>query len=605
MLTSKPFTRWWWFSGLIRDEVIRHQLDWAKANGFGGVEIAWLYPLDGAPGPKWLSAEWARPVVFARQYCEQIGLGCDFTVGSAWPFGGPDVPPEDASLTYEGLSPQRLEKSWDYPLGQEGGYILNHLDRHALARFMRRFTAALADALPVNRQSSIVNSLALFCDSWEVLPDGLWARDFRERFQRRFGYDILPFMPNLDAHPDERYDYRKLIAAYALEEFYRPFNALCHEVGAISRVQAHGAPTDLLAAYATADIPETEALLFDPDFAAFAASAAALAGKPVVSSETFTCVYGWEPAPGPSPYQGQEHLGDLKLLADALFANGVNHIIWHGMPYNPPGGHNRFYTTTHVGPESAFADRLAAFNDYLATVSAHMRAGRPYADVAVYLPLEDTWMAGELPAHLQKPSSKYVYELQEMKFPPALRGYHPLWISAPFLRAAHVVDGRLRAGQAVFNWLYVDAEWLDADTLDDLLRLGQAGLPICLRRDPKQPGRVKSAGYAAQVAALRRLPNVHADLSAMRLPPPLLAGDDLPEFWCHVDGETHIFFFAHPDTRGLRYPMRYGQSQRKDTLTRRITVHTHGAAREATLAFAPGQSLLARITAQGIEWVTL
>ena len=601
MHTCNPYTRWWWFSGLIRDDVIRHQLDWAKTNGFGGVEIAWLYPLDGAPGPKWLSAEWAGPVAFARQYCEQIGLGCDFTVGSAWPFGGPDVPPEDASLTYEGLSPQRLEKSWDFPLGQEGGYILNHLDRHALARYMRRFTAALGDALPANRQSPIVHPPALFCDSWEVLPDGLWARDFRERFSDRYGYDILPLMSDLDAHPDERYDYRKLIAAYALDEFYRPYAELCHESGAVSRVQAHGAPADLLAVYATADIPETEALLFDPDFATFAASAAALAGKPIVSSETFTCVYGWKPAPGPSPYQDQEHPGDLKLLADALFANGVNHIIWHGMPYNPPGGANRFYTTTHVGPDSPLAEHFLPFNEYMETVCAHMRRGRPYTDVAVYLPLEDAWMAGELPACLQKPSSRHIWELQETKFPPALRGRHPLWISAPFLRDAQYTGGKLCAGHAGFNWLFVDVEWLDADTVNDLLRLGQAGLPICLRRDPKQPGRVKSAGYAAQVAALRRLPNVYADLSAMRLPPPLLAGDDLPEFWCRVDGETHTFFLAHPDTRGLRYPMHYGQSQRNETLTRRITLHTHGAAREITLAFAPGQSRLVHATAREVE----
>ncbi len=76
MLTSKPYTRWWWFSGPIREDVIRAQLDWAKAHECGGVEIAWLYPLDGVPGPKWLSAQWAAPVAFARQDCAQIGLGC-------------------------------------------------------------------------------------------------------------------------------------------------------------------------------------------------------------------------------------------------------------------------------------------------------------------------------------------------------------------------------------------------------------------------------------------------------------------------------------------------------------------------------------------------
>jgi len=41
---ARPYTRWWWFSGPIDEAVIRHQLDWAAANGFGGVEIAWMYP---------------------------------------------------------------------------------------------------------------------------------------------------------------------------------------------------------------------------------------------------------------------------------------------------------------------------------------------------------------------------------------------------------------------------------------------------------------------------------------------------------------------------------------------------------------------------------
>ncbi|MCS7061247.1 MAG: glycosyl hydrolase [Anaerolineae bacterium] len=597
---SKPYTRWWWFSGPIAEPAIRRQLDWAKMNGFGGVEIAWLYPLDGKPGPKWLSAEWAAPVAYAKHYCDHIGLGCDFTIGSAWPFGGSEVTLDDASLTYNGLSSQRLEKSWDYPLGEEGGYILNHLDRDAVARFLHRFTSALGEAL----RASPVATPALFCDSWEVWPEGLWARHFREHFQARLGYDILPFMSDLDAHPAERYDYRKLIADYVLDEFYRPLSALCHQVGVLARVQAHGAPTDLLAAYAAADIPETEALLFDPDFARFAASAAVLAGRPIVSSETFTCLYGWQPAPGPSPFQGQEQLGDLKLLADAVVANGVNHIVWHGMPYNPPGGHHRFYTTTHVGADSPFADRLPAFNAYLATVCEYMRRGRPYTDGAVYLPLEDAWMAGELPADLQKPSSKYVWELQETKLPPLLRGRQPFWISASFLRTAQVIDGRLCAGQAAFNWLYVDAGWLDAETLADVLRVAQAGLPIYLCRRPQQPGCLKSAHYDTHVAALCRLPNVYIDKRVIPSPP-LVAGEDLPDYFCRVDDDAYLFFFAHPDAQGLRYPMRYGHWRRADVLQRTIWLNTHGVARRITLSFAPAQSILLRVTARDIEQIRL
>src|SRR5207248_1938514 len=89
-----------------------------------------------------------------------------------------------------------------------------------------------------------------------------------------------------------------------------------------------------------------------PTFSRIPASAAALAGKPVVSCETFTCVYGFV-APGniePLRYWRREQVADLKLLADALFAQGVNQILWHGMPFNGPGGRNEFYASVHVGP---------------------------------------------------------------------------------------------------------------------------------------------------------------------------------------------------------------------------------------------------------------
>jgi hypothetical protein len=594
MFTSaRPYVRWWWFSGPIDEEVIRFQLDWAKANGFGGVEIAWVYPLDGAPpGPAWLSQAWAHPVHAAAAYAARLGLGCDFTMGSAWPFGGFHVPPEDASQTYQGPSPQRLEKSWETRLGQEGGHILNHLDRHALDRYATRFGAALG--LPA--QPLAGPQPGFFCDSWEVTPEGLWTAGFGEAFQARYGYDLLPFMPALDAHPDVRYDYRALLGDFALAEFYRPFTELCHRLGGYARVQCHGAPADIVAAYALADVPESEAILFDADFATFAASAAVLAGKPVVSAEAFTCVYGWEPCPGPGPHQGEERLEELKLIADGLMANGVNQIVWHGMPYNPPGGSRRFYATTHVGPDSPLANDFAPFNAYMTQVCTALRRGQTYTGVAVYLPLEDAWMAGELPTALQKPSSKYVYELQETKLPAALKGYRPLWVTAAFLQEATCTDGVLHCGAAEFTWLYVDVTWLDAAALDDLFRLAQAGLPVCLVRRPRQPGRKQFAGYEARLDALMALPNVTGDPRQAAAEPPLVEGEDLPDFWCTVDGDRYTFFFAHPAAQTIRYPMPYGQPAGRETIVRRVAIHAAGRRHEVELPFAPLQSILLEVT---------
>jgi hypothetical protein len=583
--SARPYVRWWWFSGEIREEDIRFQLDWVKANNFGGVEIAWLYSQPGAkPGPEWLSPELSEVVAFTKRYADSLGLGCDFTFGTLWPFGGSFVEEADASVTFEGHSAQRLQKSWE----MKPGRILNHLDRNALEHYSRKMLDFLGDSLAGSTS-------ALFCDSWEVQTSGLWTEGFAESFTAEYGYDVMPFMPELDSHLGVRCDYRKLLARYVLEEFYKPFTEICRGAGAVSRVQCHGAPTDLLAAYAAADIPESEAVLFDPHFSRFAASAAALTGKSIVSAESFTCLYGWVPWPGPAPFIKREQTADLKLLADALFANGVNLIIWHGMPYNQPGGENEFYATVHVGPDSAFADELPAFNSYMERVSAFMRKGRAYSDVAVYLPLEDNWMKGELAEEMRRPSALHHWELQYQRMPPELAGYHPLWISLPFLEEANCADGHLECGPVGFTLLYVDAEWLDLQALRRILSLARDGLPVCLKQKPSQPGRVRDSDYDGMLAELISLPNVSDDFARVAVNPPLVEGEDLPEFFCRVDGDELLLFFAHPLSMGVSYPVQYGQSFIDRQVEVPIGLNFKGRSAEVTLAFEPYQSLLLRL----------
>jgi hypothetical protein len=603
--TAKPYTRWWWFNAPIRKPDVRYQLDWLKQKGFGGVEIAFLYAQPGAePGPEWLSPKWSAAVADAKRYAESIGLGCDFTFGSAWPFGGSIVEERDASRTFDGLSRQRLEKSWE-GASRKPLYILNHLDRHALERYAQKMGAALEDALAGAASR-------LFCDSFEVEPEGLWSDGLDHAFLDRFGYDLRPFMNSLDEHPGVRYDYRRLISDVVLNEFYRPFTELCHGLGALSRVQCLGTPTDLLSAYCAMDVPESEAILFDPHFSQFAASAAAVAGKRIASAESFTCLYGWKPYPGPGPFQGQEQIADTKLLADALFANGINSIIWHGMPYNPQGGKNRFYASVHVGPDSNFASELPEFNRYLEQVSTIMRQGRTYSDVAVYLPLEDNWMRGRLPAELRRPSAEWYWELQYERFPDELLGFRPLWVSMGLLESADYRDGKLRVGSAEFNWLYVDVEWLDASALRDILRLAKQGLPVVIRRRPAEPGKVKHGQYESDLHQLLSLANVRLSPTAYRLSlsgPPLIepvsaassllsassAFSQMPEFWCRVDSDEHILFFAHPATRQLRYPMRYGQSKEAQATSCKLKLRGRGL----TLDFPAYGSLLIRVSKSG------
>jgi hypothetical protein len=592
--TSKPYTRWWWLAGPFRRVDIRDQLQWLRSQGFGGVELAWLWPTwlgDAQPGIPWLGPEWTDLVAFTKQEADRLGLGCDFTFGSCWPFGGSVVRPQDAARTFTGLSRQRLGGSWEDP-DAEPLYVLNHLDPQALRRYAEAMMPAFAGGL-------LGSSSALFCDSLEIETRRLWDPRLWDRFADRFGYRLEGLEDQIDHDPDLRSDYRTVIAE-AILLFYQEFAAICRAHGAVARVQCHGAPTDLLSAYAAVDIPESEAILFDPPFSRIAASAAALSGKSVVSAETFTCLYGFVTRTNLEPYLywHKEQVADLKLLADALFAQGINQIVWHGMPFNGPTGRNEFYASVHVGPDAAFAAELPAFNAYLERVSALLKLGRTESRLAVYLPNEDNRRLDRIPSGERTPGASYRWEMRGVVVPRAAESYSPLWISPAFLRGAEVDGGRLCIGDCAFHALLIDVEWLDGEALPEIVRLAESDLPVILPRPPRAPGKRPRADSASLLDALRARPNVVGRLEDAALAP-LVSGEDLPPFWARRTPHALYLFFAHPKARELRYPMRYGQSLCRERLRRRIVVDTGGLRRPLDLVFEPYQSLLVCVPGEG------
>lgn len=593
---AKPLTRWWWFASVIDTNDVRYQLDWLKANEFGGVEIAWVYPQGGdslAKRDPWLSHDWARSASFAKAYANSIGLACDFTLGTLWPFGDSQVPPEDGTIFFnDTVSKPTMKLTWEHPVK---GRVLNHLDRDAVMRYSKRLISELRPAL-------LGSYSGLFCDSWEVETKNLWAQGFDTEFSRRFGYNIVPLMDSLYRPGFEPvyYDYMKQLSDYVLYNFYGPFTEVAHTYGAFTRVQCGGSPTDLLTAFSLVDIPETEAMLFQPSFARIPASAAILSSKPVVSAEAFTCLYGWKGWPGPGPYQKQEQIADMKLVADALFANGVNQIIWHGMPYNPKVGTNQFYASVHVGEDASFVKELPPFNKYLERVTTFMRAGKPYTSMGIYLPLEDSWMGVEYPDSLQFPWAWGEYELRYVKAPEETRGYQPVWINQNYLLSiTRNENGDYLCGDARINCLYVDVEYMEFESLRWIMLLAQHGLPVCLKHDPAEPGTMLSPQYMQALDALKSLPNVSADLMAIVTELPLVEGIDLPEFWCRETADDLLIFFANPKTKSLNYPLTYGQSYSDSATTRQIQINYKGHMVNGTLTFEPYQSVILRINKQG------
>lgn len=597
--TAKPYVRWWWLSGPYREEDIVYQLEWLRQNGFGGVELAWLYPKWSVAGdrgevdnPEWLGQEWVRLTRLTKIHADRLGLGCDFTFGSCWPFGGTCIGTSDCARDFHGPREDRIHCSWE-DTGAKRPLVLNHLSRESLRRYFGALGSAFRPALEGGRS-------ALFCDSWEIDPRGLWSEELWDEFARRYGYRLEPCVKNLDQDADVRYDYRKFVSDVVYREFYQEFTRLANELGAFSRVQCHGAPTDLLAAYSAVDIPESEALLFPPHFSRIAASAAALSGKPLVSAESFTCLYGFR---GPTLRQAcacwrKEQTADLKLLADALFAHGVNQIVWHGMPYNPPGGKQQFFASVHVGPDCAFAAELPRFNRYLETVSAVMRTGRTYPGLLVYLPNEDAWMDDELPEDLRTPGAFYHWEMRYVTPPKPTEGYHPLWASYNFLRLMRSAGGSLHQDGSSFPGLYVDCQWLDAESLPEILRLAREGALIVLKRRPRQPGKRLHPSYDEQLEQLTLLPNVRRSLESLGLQP-FIAGDSIPPYWARQTDDALYVFFSHPMARDVRFPMSYGQSLCRKTMFVPVVISLPPRSVKLRLEFAPYQSRLIRLGKDG------
>jgi hypothetical protein len=618
----KPFARYWWFASEMKKEDIRYNLNWLKNNGFGGVELAWVYPLNAmnksldtayTPRQEWLSPEWQEVVAYTISYADSIGLACDMTLGSLWPFGDASVSYDEAAQRYAEQDRQIIRKSWQHP---KTGYVVDHLNPKYYLNYFNR----MLDSFPHPKTKW---PQACFVDSWEVETKGLWTDGFVKDFEKRYGYDIRPYMDSLyviqhteepeyemewniersvyscyPKYADQLYDYMHLVSDKAIQ-FYRDFDSSLNVRGFVSRGQCSGAPCDIISAYACMDVPEGEALLYEPEFNRIPASAALLSGKKHVSAETFTCLYGW-----PRNYIRQEQTADLKLLADALFANGVNHIIWHGKPHNPVGQDTiNFYASVHVGKDGSLAEEIPAFNAYLEKVSGYMKNGHTYSDMAVYLPTEDAWMKGEMPVKDQYIWAWGYYEMRYAKIADALKGYCPAWINKEFLEKAEVKNNELIVGDAVFKALYVDADYLDYESLVLIQDIERAGVPLIFISKSKQAGTQKNEDFN-QIASSLYLHSIELNLLRSELPG-IVEGEDLPPYWMRKNGNDYYIFFAHPKTSDIEFPLTYGQSFTKETVFRKLDIHLPGIHKTLNLAFKPYQSLLYKINPDGVSQIDI
>ena len=117
---AKPMMRWWWFGLAVEKPEIRRELEQMKADGIGGVELAFVYPqvvddpAKGLVNEPFLGGPMLDNVSYAASEGRRLGLRVDVTLGSGWPYGGPATTLTEAAdaFGWRRLQSRRGRRAW-------------------------------------------------------------------------------------------------------------------------------------------------------------------------------------------------------------------------------------------------------------------------------------------------------------------------------------------------------------------------------------------------------------------------------------------------------------------------------------------------------------
>ena len=222
-----------------------------------------------------------------------------------------------------------------------------------------------------------------------------WTPRMREEFQKRRGYDPIPFLPTLTGHIigssaiTERFlwDWRRTIADLFADNYYGHFADLCHQRGLTTSIEPYGGvgtPFESLQVAAKADLPMGEFWARPGGVGGsvkIAANSAHTHGRNIVGAEAFTATS--------ENSRWLTHPGVLKGYGDAAWASGINRLILHcyalqpwpdtivpGMTMGPFG--------THFGRTTTWWEQSKPWFTYIARGQQLLQSGKPTADVLAF-----------------------------------------------------------------------------------------------------------------------------------------------------------------------------------------------------------------------------
>jgi hypothetical protein len=269
------------------------------------------------------------------------------------------------------------------------GFECDKFDASAFDAHLDRYVGVLLNKVgprPADRGWTM-----LHIDSWEMGAQN-WSRKFREEFQKRRGYDPLPYYPaylgylvgSREATERFLWDLRLTGQDLVLEHHAGHLKSRAHQHGFTLSIEPYDMnPTCDFDLGAVADMPMCEfwSLGFNSTYSCHVASSIGhVLGRPVIAAEAFTGAPGedWKFYPG-----------QLKNQGDWAFCTGINRLTYHTFAHKPDEGRPGMV----MGPYGVHWDRgqtwwpmVADYHHYITRCQFLLRQGRTVADLLYLIP---------------------------------------------------------------------------------------------------------------------------------------------------------------------------------------------------------------------------
>ncbi len=199
------------------------------------------------------------------------------------------------------------------------------------AQFAGMMGPLIADVGPAAGRTLVATHI----DSWENGSQN-WTARMREEFQRRRGYDLLPFLPvmsgrviqSLEVSERFLWDLRQTISELVAENYAGRMEQLARQHGLRLSIEAYGGPCDDMTYGGRADEPMCEFWIGGGAFETCKemASTAHVYGKPILGAESLTA---------DDRERWQQYPGSIKALGDRAFCEGVSRFVFHRYAMQP------------------------------------------------------------------------------------------------------------------------------------------------------------------------------------------------------------------------------------------------------------------------------